>query len=105
MTLSPAEFIRRFLMHVLPKGLHRIRHYGLFASNAKSENLARMRALLDVATSAADCTAADIPIDDAQVRHCPCCGARMTIIETFERGSQPRYRSSAAPDIIRIDTS
>ena len=105
LTLSPAEFIRRFLMHVLPKGLHRIRHYGLFASNAKSENLARMRALLDVATSAADSPAADIPIDEPQVRHCPCCGARITIIETFERGSQPRYRSSAAPDIIRIDTS
>ena len=105
MTLSPEEFIRRFLMHALPKGLHRIRHYGLFAGNAKAENLARMRALLDVAASAADRPAADIPIDQPQVRNCPCCGARMTIIETFERGSQPRCRPSVAPAVIRIDTS
>ena len=49
MTLDTHEFIRRFLLHVLPKGFHRIRHYGLLASGVKAENLARMRALLDVA--------------------------------------------------------
>ena len=110
MTLSPGEFIRRFLIHVLPKGLHRIRHYGLFASNAKAGNLARMRALIeaslhkDVSNEPGEDGATKKP-DEPLVRTCPCCGARMTIIETFERGSQPRYRPSAAPAVIRFDTS
>ena len=108
MTLSSAEFIRRFLIHVLPKGLHRIRHYGLFASNAKASNLARMRALLGVAAAqnnADDADAANTAPSEVNVRPCPCCGARMTIIETFERGSQPRHWPSPAPAVIRIDTS
>ena len=46
MTLSPHEFIRRFLMHVLPKGFHRIRHYGLFANGNRAANVARSRELL-----------------------------------------------------------
>ncbi len=46
MTLAPEEFIRRFLIHVLPKGFHRIRHYGLFANSARAANIARMRELL-----------------------------------------------------------
>jgi hypothetical protein len=46
MTLHPHEFIRRFLTHVLPKGFHRIRHYGLFASNNRTTNIARARELL-----------------------------------------------------------
>ncbi len=50
MTLAPGEFIRRFLIHVLPPGFHRIRHYGLFANGARTENLARARALLAVET-------------------------------------------------------
>ena len=105
MTLDTHEFIRRFLMHVLPKGFHRIRHYGLLASGVKAENLARMRALLDVAppdqpqpeeTENAD--AGDVlPIP------CPCCGGRMLIIERFEAGCQPRHRPTPVP--IRIDTS
>jgi hypothetical protein len=52
MTLATGEFIRRFLMHVLPKGLHRIRHYGLFANGSRAENLARIRALLEAASDA-----------------------------------------------------
>src|SRR5205809_4086215 len=49
MTLATHEFIRRFLLHVLPKGLHRIRHYGLFASTCRAENIARARELLATA--------------------------------------------------------
>jgi hypothetical protein len=49
MTLSPAEFMRRFLLHVLPGGFHRIRHFGLLANGGRRENLAKVRALLQVA--------------------------------------------------------
>ena len=48
MTLATGEFIRRFLIHVLPHGFHRIRHYGLFASGTRADNIARARRLLDV---------------------------------------------------------
>src|ERR1700751_971054 len=54
MRLRPHEFIRRFLMHVLPKGFHRIRHYGLFANANRAENIATARAPLDVSPPAAD---------------------------------------------------
>lgn len=106
MTLDAHEFIRRFLMHVLPKGFHRIRHYGLLASGVKAENLARMRALLDVAPpEQAEPPEAINGVDAGDVlpTPCPCCGARMFIIERFEAGCQPRHRST--PVIIRIDTS
>jgi Putative transposase/Transposase zinc-binding domain len=94
MTLSAHEFIRRFLIHVLPKGLHRIRHYGLFANGNRADNLARMRALLNVD----DHTTAD-PSDgesepqeaDTVAPPCPSCGGRMIIIETFEAGCTPRH--------------
>jgi len=110
MTLDTAEFIRRFLFHVLPKGFHRIRHYGLFAGNAKTENLARMRDLIEEARPERSSTeraedAADPKTDERREHHCPCCGARMRIIETFERGQEPRHRPSPAPARIRIDTS
>ena len=49
MTLAADEFIRRFLLHVLPRGFHRIRHYGLLASSARKASLALARELLDVA--------------------------------------------------------
>lgn len=91
MTLAPAEFIRRFLIHVLPSGFHRIRHYGLFANTARAANLAKARALLDVPAPppAADAN----PDADAAVKPaitCPCCGGRMIPIEVFERGAAPR---------------
>ena len=109
MTLMPHEFIRRFLMHVLPCGFHRIRHYGLLASGTKAETIARARELIAAATptqtvqkqQAPDSTAAT----DKPSHPCPCCGGRMNIIETFERGSTPRYRPTATPITIRIDTS
>ncbi|KWT72984.1 Mobile element protein [Hyphomicrobium sulfonivorans] len=102
MKLDTHEFIRRFLLHVLPKGFHRIRHYGLLASGVKAANLARMRALLDVALPGRP-TPAAADAGDALPIPCPCCGGRMLIIERFEAGCQPRHRST--PVIIRIDTS
>jgi hypothetical protein len=102
MTLAPHEFIRRFLIHVLPKGLHRIRHYGLLAGSARAGNLARMRELLAVPAPAA--AKAEAQASDRPEQPCPCCGGRMRIIEIFERGCMPRYRART-PAVIRIDTS
>ena len=106
MTLATEEFIRRFLMHVLPNGFHRIRHYGLFAKSSHVENIARARALLDAASQN---QASDIHADndnEATLAHaCPHCGGRMIIIETFERGQMPRHRPSGPMVAIRIDTS
>jgi hypothetical protein len=101
MRLSVDEFIRRFLLHVLPDGFHRIRHYGLFGNGVRQANLARARALLAVAEK----PLADPPVSDALIapsRCCPCCGGRMILIERFARGCAPR---SAPSHPIRIDTS
>jgi hypothetical protein len=102
MTLATDEFIHRFLIHVLPKGLHRIRHYGLFAKSACAHNVARARELLAVAKPERNPTAAAI---DHSRPACPCCGGRMIIIEVFERGATPRHRPTASATVIRIDTS
>jgi Putative transposase len=101
MTLATNEFIRRFLIHVLPSGFHRIRHYGLFANGSRADNLRRLRDLINAPVAV-----------DAQLHHdtephtlshpCPCCGGRMIIIETFEPGCSPRTHP-ARP--IRIDSS
>jgi len=92
MTLAPHEFIRRFLIHVLPKGLHRIRHYGLFANGNRVNNIAKARELLDVPAPANTADDDDKSSNDttAGTRPCPCCGGHMVIIETFERGAWPR---------------
>jgi hypothetical protein len=107
MTLKPSEFIRRFLIHVLPKGFHRIRHCGLLASGTKTETITRARQFIAAATpvqTAQKQKAPDNPAaTDKSIHPCPCCGGRMNIIETFKRGSTPRYRSP--PTAIRIDTS
>jgi hypothetical protein len=108
MTLPTHEFIRRFLMHVLPKGVHRIRHYGLFANGNRAANIARARELLAApAPSQPPETSQAAPLDESRVlpRPCPCCGGRMIIIETFTRGCQPKHRPTSAPIAIRIDTS
>jgi hypothetical protein len=112
MTLATDEFIRRFLMHVLPARFHRIRYYGLLASGQRAENIARARKLL---------TPPMIPIDainaisgnaneqtaepQTERRPCPCCGGPMIIIERFQRGCQPKHQPSPFPAAIRIDTS
>ena len=89
MTLDVAVFIRRFLMHVLPKGFHRIRHTGLLANGNRAANIARARELLDVPAIETPATPDD-PGELAQ--QCPCCGGRMIVIEVFEPGCQPKYR-------------
>jgi hypothetical protein len=98
MTLATHEFIRRFLMHGLPTGFHRIRHYGLFANSLRAENIRRARELL----ASTPPTSEDPRTEPDK---CPCCGGRMCIIEIFERGSQPHYRASTPSGTIRIDTS
>ena len=104
MTLDTDEFIRRFLIHVLPTGFHRIRHYGLLASGVKADNLALARKLLDAAPPAPE--PEDAASDPATPnRPCPCCGSAMRIIEVFKAGELPRHRPTAMPAAIRIDTS
>jgi hypothetical protein len=107
MTLDVGEFIRRFLIHVLPKGFHRIRHYGLFASSNRAETIARARELLGLVTSAAEVQQTVETDPAAQALACPCpgCGGRMFIIETFGPGCQPRHKPAAPRVAIRIDTS
>ena len=89
---------------MLPKGFHRIRHYGLLASGVKADNLVLARKLLDVAAPAPEPgDAASDPV--TPVEPCPCCGSAMRIIEVFKAGELPRHRSTAMPATIRIDTS
>ena len=102
MTLAADEFIRRFLLHVLPKGFHRIRHYGLLASAGCKANIARARELIAAPMPPVDPPAAH---DTAESRTrprrtdhrppCPCCGGRMIIVEVFGRGGAPRGPPSA----------
>jgi hypothetical protein len=108
MTLATHEFIRRFLMHVLPAGFHRIRYYGLLASGQRAENIARAREMLALPLLPIDAIkAASANADEPQSpKHpCPCCGGPMIVIETFKRGHAPRYQPTAPTAAIRIDTS
>lgn len=98
MTLTPHEFIRRFLSHILPKGFHRIRHYGLFANGNRATNIARARALLSVHAPTNDeaDNVEDASPDETRILNlpCPCCGGRMIIIEVFAAGMEPKHRPS-----------
>ena len=107
MTLPAGEFIRRFLIHVLPKGFHRIRHYGLFANGNRAANLAKARELLAVPVPTSEPEAAAPEPDQPKVLAgpCPCCGGRMLIIEIFARGCTPRHGPAPRPAHMRIDTS
>ncbi len=98
MTLGADEFIRRFLLHALPRGFHRIRHYGLLAGGTRRGNLERARQLLAVAPPPAEAE----PIEPKDTRPpCPCCGGHMIVIETFERRYQPR----APPTVFSVSGS
>jgi hypothetical protein len=91
MALPIPEFIRRFLIHVLPQGFHRIRHYGLFANGGRTRNIARARELLGMPTPEADDTqTAEDTEPPVLAQPCPHCGGAMIIIETFEPGHPPR---------------
>ena len=94
MTLHADEFIRRFLVHVLPQGFHRIRHYGLLASAGRKANVARARELLAVPVTAGS-AAPDAPSDPRPP--CPCCGGRMVVIEILEPATRAR-----APPRLRL---
>jgi Putative transposase len=100
MTLAADEFIRRFLLHVLPKGFHRIRHYGLLASPGCKANVAHARELMAAPMPEVEPpTAHDIAEPDAVTDHrppCPCCGGRMVIVEVFGRGGAARGPPSGA---------
>ena len=108
MTLAIDEFIRRFLIHVLPGGFHRIRHYGLFANGGRADNIAQARRLLNVKAAqvapgdAGGAGGAGEAEQQALSHRCPCCGGRMIIIETFERGCTPRHCPTVPS---RIDSS
>ena len=98
MTLKPQEFIRRFLLHTLPDGFHRIRHYGFLANGHRTGKLALCRKLLDAQPQEPDAEQAE---DAAPVHprgRCPCCGGTMIILATLPR-SEPGRRS------FRHDTS
>jgi hypothetical protein len=103
MTLATGEFIRRFLIHVLPRGFHRIRHYGLLAKNSCADNIARARELL--ATHKPQSQPAGGDAANSNEPACPCCGGRMVTIETFERGCTPHHQPTGPMNAIRIDTS
>jgi hypothetical protein len=108
MTLTTHEFIRRFLTHVLPSGFHRIRYYGLLASNTRAANIARARQLLALPflpIEAIKAASADANQPQTPEHPCPCCGGRMIVIETFQRGRSPQYRPTTPVATIRIDTS
>ena len=95
MRLDTHEFIRRFLLHVLPDGFHRIRHYGLLASAQRKANIAKARTLLGTPRSEqADENTSEAEVIPLTLREpCPCCGGTMRIIETFRRGEVPRSRA------------
>jgi hypothetical protein len=93
MRLATDEFIRRFLVHVLPDGFHRIRHYGLLASAARKTNIVKIRALLGAAQPKPTAQAVAEPIPLTLREPCPCCGGPMRIVEIFRRGSIPRSRA------------
>ena len=115
MTLAPDEFIRRFLLHVLPTGFHRIRHYGFLAGPGRAATIDRLRDLI----AASDATARPRPQADASdattgpepattqdmARICSCCGGRMRIIETFARGARPRSFTAESAGIELLMTA
>lgn len=91
MTLKAHEFIRRFLIHVLPPRFHRIRHTGLFANGNRSDNIAKILHLLRHPNEPDTVTQDETNTDGEDTKTCPCCGGCMIVIETFEPGSKPRY--------------
>ncbi len=106
MALPIPEFIRRFLIHVLPSGFHRIRHYGLFANGGRTRNIARARELLAMPDpDAHDTQTADDTEPPTLAQPCPHCGGPMIIIETFEPGQNPRGHAPRAPPPRQADRS
>jgi hypothetical protein len=106
MTLPAEEFLRRFLLHVLPDGFHRIRHYGVLAHGPRAMDIDRLRALIAVQAARQPTSPAndnDEPTEPEAQPPCPCCGGRMRIIEVFTRGRAPR--TPVPITRLRIDSS
>ena len=97
MTLTTDEFMRRFLLHVLPSGFHRIRHYGLFANKLRAGNLARAHELLQVPGDLTDHEHTDHEHTSACIYLCKFCGAPMIIIETFDAAHAVRAPPQVKP--------
>jgi hypothetical protein len=99
MRLHPHEFIRRFLIHVLSKGFHRIRHYGLLANGNRSENIAHARELLAAPARPKQTETPEAALEQPGVlpQPCPCCGGRTIIIETFAqiRAQAPAHAAAS----------
>jgi hypothetical protein len=94
MRLASSEFIRRFLMHVLPEGFHRIRHYGLLASANRKVNIAKIRNLFGAEPLAQSEPPDADAVPPLTLREpCPDCGGAMRIVETFRRGERPLTRA------------
>jgi hypothetical protein len=93
MRLATDEFIRRFLIHVLPDRFHRIRHYGLLASAQRKANIARVRSLLGAPQPIPETQAITEIVPLTLREPCPCCGGPMRIVEIFRRGQQPKSRA------------
>ncbi|MCG6113422.1 MAG: IS91 family transposase [Paracoccus sp.] len=95
MRLATPEFIRRFLIHVLPDGFHRIRHYGVLANSVLKANIMKIRSLLRVQKPEQP----PAPEPQAEIapltlrEPCPCCGSPMRIVEIFRRGQKPSSRA------------
>jgi len=107
MTLATHEFIRRFLMHVLPKGFHRIRHYGLLANGNRAAAIAKARDLLAMAPREEKpqaASAAETAVQQPLPGCCPRCGGRMVVTLIFAHSWAPDDRAPPAT-IIRLDTS
>ena len=94
--LPTPEFIRRFLIHVLPTGFHRIRHPGFLANGIRRNRIAKIRRVLNAEPDLAqtsDEETSDRNDDPLVHQPCPKCGGAMVIIETFLRGQTPRTRA------------
>jgi len=107
MTLATDEFIRRFLLHILPHGFHRIRHYGLFANSRRAGNIELARDLLAPQSHGPPVNnpSSQVSVDDSAdepclAYPCPACGGAMVIIERFEAGAQPR-----APPTVKTEAA
>jgi predicted RNA-binding Zn-ribbon protein involved in translation (DUF1610 family) len=96
MRLTTDEFIRRFLIHVLPSGFHRIRHTGFLANGIRRDRIAKIMRLLDAEQEPSqmpDETALAAPDEPPAQQPCPKCGSAMIVVETFLRGQIPKCRA------------
>ena len=93
MRLDTDEFIRRFLIHILPSGFHRIRHTGFLANGVRRERIAKIRRLLDTDPEPAQATSEGTTDDSQTQQPCPKCGGAMVTVETFLHGQTPQSRA------------